>query len=215
MMPSFVFLFDLDGTLVETHRIYFKIWSIILSQYNVVLTPEIFNTHIIGRTNETIAATLLPTGCNIADITKQKTDLFMDNLSEIQLVKGARDFIQTIKSQGHSCSIVSNGNRELVEKIVEFCQLREYMDYITIGGECGRPKPHPDPYLETIQKYNLPNDNFIIFEDSKPGVLSAQLSNVRCVVGVETNYDPITLIQNGADITIPNYTQIDEILYRI
>ena len=214
-MSSLVFLFDLDGTLVNTHHIYFKIWSIILSQYDIKLTSEIFKTSIIGQSNETIAATFLAPGYNIADIKQQKTDLFLENLSEIQLIEGAREFIKTIKSRGHSCSIVSNGNRALVEKIVEFCQLREYMDYITIGGECSRQKPFPDPYLETITKYNMPNDNFVIFEDSKPGLFSARQSNVLRVVGVETNYNTHKLIQYGADITIKNYTQIDEILYRI
>ena len=157
----------------------------------------------------------MPPGYNIADITQQKNDLFSENLSEIQLIEGAREFIKTIKSRGHSCYIVSNGTRELVEKIVDFCQLRHYMDYITIGGEYGQPKPSPDPYLETIKKYNMPNDNFVIFEDSKPGLFSARQSNVLRVVGVETNYNTHKLIQYGADITIKNYTQIDEILYRI
>lgn len=34
-------LFDLDGTLVKTDNIYLKVWSEILLEYNIELTPYI------------------------------------------------------------------------------------------------------------------------------------------------------------------------------
>lgn len=210
---SFVFLFDLDGTIVNTDRVYFKVWSSILSEYNIELTTELFNAYIQGNTDDKVIASLLP-GRDIGDISKVKDKLFMDNITEIQIIDGVVDFIKTVKSRGYACSIVTNGNRIAAEKVTDYCQIRKYMDYITVGGECNRPKPYPDPYTETIAKYNLSNDKFIIFEDSKTGLLSARLSNVRCVVGIESNYDSNELIRNGANLTIHDYTviQIDDIV---
>ena len=75
---------------------------------------------------------------------------------------------------------MTNCNRNVATHIIEFCKITEYIDYITIGNECTRTKPYPDPYLNTIKKYNISNSKTIIFEDSKSGLLSARLSNVKC-----------------------------------
>ena len=46
---TFAFLFDLDGTLILTDDIYYNIWEIILKDYNITLTTEIFNNYIQGN----------------------------------------------------------------------------------------------------------------------------------------------------------------------
>jgi len=107
------------------------------------------------------------------------------------------------------CSIVTNCNRNVAEKIICYCGLTKFIDFITIGNECAKAKPHPDPYLETILKYNVQKNKCIIFEDSKSGLLSARLSDVHCIVGITTNYNRVDLLKNGANITIDNYININ------
>lgn len=204
----FVFLFDLDGTIVITDHIYFNVWKTILSKYNIILDVELFNKHILGNSDDKVVKTLLPT-CDINMISKLKDTLFIENIKDIKLIDGVVEFIQKIKQIGVMCSIVTNCNRIVAETIIENCNLSKYIDYITIGGECARSKPHPDPYLETISKYNVNKNQCIIFEDSKSGLLSARLSNVHCVVGITTNYNNEELIHNGANFTIDNYKMVD------
>jgi dTDP-glucose pyrophosphorylase len=44
-----VYLFDLDGTLVETDGIYYKVWKEILQEYKIHITPEMYKTYIYSN----------------------------------------------------------------------------------------------------------------------------------------------------------------------
>jgi beta-phosphoglucomutase-like phosphatase (HAD superfamily)/dTDP-glucose pyrophosphorylase len=209
-----VFLFDLDGTIVITDHIYMNVWKQILSKYNISIDIDFFNKYIHGNSDDKVVKMLLPK-CDLKEISDLKDKLFIENINDIKNIDGVVEFFKIIKSKGYSCSIVTNCNRNVATQIIKFCKINEYIDYITIGNECARTKPYPDPYLNTIKKYNISNSKTIIFEDSKSGLLSARLSNVKCVVGITTNYNSIELVENGANITIDNYNNInlDEIIY--
>jgi len=211
---SYVFLFDLDGTLVNTDHIYFNVWKSILSDYNIDLNLDIFNKYIHGNSDEKVVQMLL-TKCDINKISELKDKLFIENINEIKIIDGMIEFIKELKIKGYLCSIVTNCNRPVANKIINFCKLDKYIDFITIGSECKRSKPYPEPYLESIKKYDISKNRVIIFEDSKSGLLSARLSNIHCVVGITTNYSVNELLINGADYTINNYNNInlEEILY--
>ena len=204
---SFVFLFDLDGTIVFTDHIYLIVWRKILSKYNISLDLDLFNKYILGNSDDKVVKMLLPK-CNLNEISELKDKLFIENIKNIQIIDGAVEFIKTVKSCGFSCSIVTNCNKSVATKIIDYCQLVKFVDHVTIGNECKKSKPYPDPYLETIAKYNVNKNRCIIFEDSKSGLLSARLSDVLCVVGITTNYDCAVLNQNGANFTIDNYTTV-------
>jgi HAD superfamily hydrolase (TIGR01509 family) len=211
---TFVFLFDLDGTLVISDHIYFNVWEQILSKYNITIDTDFFNKYIHGNSDDKVVNMLLPK-CNVKEISELKDRLFIERIHDIKIIDGAINFLKMLKSKGFLCSIVTNCNRTVATKIIEFCKLGSYIDYITIGNECVRTKPYPDPYLTTIEKYHVSDKKVIIFEDSKSGLLSARLSNVRCVIGITTNYNADELRINGANLTIDNFINFNltEIIY--
>jgi HAD superfamily hydrolase (TIGR01509 family) len=204
---AYVCLFDLDGTLVKTDPIYLDVWRDLLSHYNIHLTDELFAQYIQGNSDESVARALLPT-VNVSELSALKDRLFLQHISRVEIVDGAIAFITELRKRGIQCSIVTNCNRMVAEQIIAYCQLNSHVDYITVGSECARPKPHPDPYNETIDRYGVAKERVIIFEDSKSGLLSARLANVRCVVGITTNYPVDELRSCGADLTIDTYEKL-------
>lgn len=204
---TYVCLFDLDGTLVKSDHIYLDVWREILSQYHICLTSDLFMQYIQGNSDECVARALLPT-VKVAELSAWKDRLFAQHISRMEIVEGAVAFIRQLCNRGFHCSIVTNCNRMVAEKIVAYGELTSLVDYITVGSECARPKPHPDPYNETIARYGVAKERVIIFEDSKSGLLSARLTNVHCVVGITTNYTVDELLSSGADITIDTYENL-------
>ena len=196
-----VFLFDLDGTLVITDKIYMNVWKEILARYNIELTYELFNKYIQGNSDDKVVNTLIP-NANVVSISEWKDTLFIENINDLIIIDGVVDFIRGL---GHSSSIVTNCNRTVSQKIVDMCGLTKYIDFIIVGNECKRPKPYPDPYLEAIARYNVSIRNVVIFEDSKPGLLSARQTNCEHIVGITTNYTEQELLSFGAKMAINNY----------
>lgn len=202
-----VFLFDLDGTLVKTDNIYVKVWKQILSEYNIDLTDELFNKYIQGNSDDKVVKTLIPCA-NLQSVSERKDKLFIENIANTVIIDGAVDFIKQVKRSGHPCSIVTNCNRPVAQKIVDFCGLTKLIDFIIVGNECHRTKPYPDPYLEAIKRYNISIDKIVIFEDSKSGLLSARQTNASCIVGITTIYSEKELLSYGAKLAITDYVNL-------
>ena len=205
---TFVFLFDLDGTLVNTDSIYFEVWKTILYSYKIELTYELFIKYIHGNSDNKVVKMLIPNE-NIQLISDLKDKLFIESINNIKIIEGAIEFLKLIKSLGYHISIVTNCNRLVGEKIIDYCKFYQYIDFLTIGSECSKPKPYPDPYIETMKKYNIKSNQVIILEDSKSGLLSGRMASPLCLVGLMTNYSSEELILNGANITIENFLSVD------
>jgi HAD superfamily hydrolase (TIGR01509 family) len=199
------FLFDLDGTLVNTDEIYYKVWSEILAPYNISLTKEIYNTYIFSNADDDVRQKLIPTApITTKQLTLKKDTLFLNHLHQIQTIAGAQDFIKSLHVKAHKIAVVTNANRPTAEAILKYINIRP--ELLVIGSECSSPKPSPEPYLTAIQSFNISPSRCIVFEDSKNGIVSARGARVQTVVGIQndTNHS----IHVDADIVISDYTSL-------
>ena len=183
------FLFDLDGTLVITDSIYFSVWKTILSEFNIVLTDQIFRTYIQGNNDKTVMNSLLGNiSVDICKISETKDRLFIQNIHQITRIDGVSEFLQSIKDAGYNCGIVTNCNQPVADAIIKAIQIDELVDYVVTANNCIHGKPHSEPYLHAIELFKTTHDQCIIFEDSKSGILSAQSVHPRVLIGMETIY---------------------------
>jgi len=208
---TYLFLFDLDGTLVLTDDIYFNIWKTILLEFNIELTDEIFQKYIQGNSDNVVLRKLIPKKfTEILDkISNIKDELFLKNIEKIKIIEGAIEFLNYIKINGHKIAIVTNCNRIVAEEIIKFLNIEKIIDKLIIGNECLKTKPHPDPYLCAINNFNSFNNKSIIFEDSKTGIQSAKSTFPKCLIGIETTYEKKELFSNGVNISIKNYINLN------
>jgi HAD superfamily hydrolase (TIGR01509 family) len=207
---TYGFLFDLDGTLVITDTIYYDVWYEILFKYNVILNEEIFKKYIQGNNDKYVKNTLLK-NINITclELSKLKDELFIKKIDEIKIIDGVYDILKKIKLSGNKICIVTNCNNNVANNIVNFINIRKFIDFIISSEDCTFGKPNTEPYKKAIDKYNIKNDKCFIFEDSKSGLLSGKGVEPKLLIGIETNYDKNELINYGANISIKNYLNID------
>lgn len=205
---TYVYLFDLDGTLVQTENVYFQVWQQLLCEFGVKLDQTMYNKYIVGNTDKNVIAALIPQA-SLAYVSKRKDEMFIENINNIRVVDGAQAYICKLYSAGNPISIVTNCNRPVANAIVGKLGIQKYIDYIIVGGECANAKPYPEPYACAIAKYGVSNNRVIIFEDSLSGLLSARGVNPLLVVGVDTMYNSAELISYGAHTTIPNFLNVD------
>jgi len=207
---TYIFLFDLDGTLVLTENIYFEVWSEILKEYDCILTEYLFKNYISGNNDDYVIKKILPNkNISLDKISRKKDELFIKKIEQVKIIDGVENILNKIKIDGHKMAIVTNCNREVCEKILEYKNLKKYFEYNIIGNECNKPKPAADPYKKAIELFNSSNEKTIIFEDSKSGLLSAHSVSPRCIVGIETMYSSTELLKYFANITINNFENLD------
>lgn len=205
----YAFLFDLDGTLVNTEGVYKQVWNVIMkkdlpdARFKHLSDSDLsllFDTHVSGNNDHIALCQLLDgqavTQQLVSKISLRKDELFIRAIcalnhgdqgitADMLAIRGAIAFIRAVCCDtAHPVAIVTNCNRAVAEFIVCYLNLTKYIDLIVVGNECARPKPHPDPYLKALNLLGLPRDRAIIFEDSNSGLLSARSVSPKCVVQI-------------------------------
>lgn len=201
---QWTWLFDLDGTLVLTDEIYKEVWTIILKEYSIKLTDEIYNEYIRGKDDTTVASQL---GLELENLSETKDRLFLGMVSEVErgcVVPGAADLLNALLESGHKVCIVTNCNRSAAEALLHKLDVSGELKLV-IGNECARPKPYPDPYLHAMTTLNTSPEDTIIFEDSGSGLLSARSTGCKRIVGMTTALNIDELKSRGAGITLDHF----------
>jgi hypothetical protein len=203
---TYAFLFDLDGTLVITDSIYYEVWYEILKNYNIILTEEIFTKFIQGNNDKYVVNTLLKNiDVTLSEISLLKDELFMKNIHKIKIIDGVYELIDKIKSLAFKLCIVTNCNRTVANAIVNYIKIDKKIDFIISSDDCVNGKPNPEPYSKAIENYNINNEKCFIFEDSKSGLLSGRGVNPKLLIGIETIYNDIELINYGVNYSIKDF----------
>jgi HAD superfamily hydrolase (TIGR01509 family) len=205
---TYAFLFDLDGTIVKTDKIYYEVWQEILMKYNIILNEDIFKKYIFGNNDNYVKNTLLKNeNILLNELSKMKDYLFIKKIDNIVVIDGIYDFINKIKLLGHKLCIVTNCNRNVAERIVKYINIDNLIDFIISNNDCINGKPDSEPYIKAMSKYNILNNKCFIFEDSKTGILSAKNSYPKMLIGIENN-NSVELINCGVNMMIPNFVNI-------
>jgi len=184
------FLFDLDGTLVSTDRIYFSVWKNILQKYNLDIDYDFFINFIRGKSDKDFLNFLYPglSNTEYLNISKMKDDLFVKKIQKNNIIfPDVIDFFQKIKNG--KIAIVTSSNKKSANQIIKKYGLDEYINLLISSEDCKKHKPSPEPYEKAINIFSERKNNIFIFEDSLSGLKSALSSGVRNVFLRNSNID--------------------------
>ena len=205
------FIFDLDGTLVDTDNIYIKVWDIIMKKYNLTVDHNFFNFFIQGKNDILFLKTIFPNINNneITEISNIKDELFITFLKDYDkdiMINGVKNFIQINKNR--RMGIVTSCNKKSAEFILKKTQLQDYMQFLISSEDCNYHKPNKEPYQRAIDILKCNKQNCTIFEDSNSGYKSAKSLGETNICLVLNNNSSKCII-NSPEYKIKSYNDFD------
>ena len=205
------FLFDLDGTLVNTDNVYVEVWREILNTYNITCNKEFFNEFIKGKADDTFLKYLIDniTEDAICSISEKKDNIFIEKLKKSKsniLLDGVLKIFDKI--QNSRIAIVTSCNRVSAEYILEYTGLDKYINILVSANDVNQFKPHPEPYNKAMDLLQVSSKSCVIFEDSYSGYCSAKNSNPYkiCLIVNENSCEEI---KTTNEFNINNYRELD------
>lgn len=175
-MTSPVFLFDVDGVLVDTEHLHEK------------ATCEAAGRYVDCSGGGSTLDKLLRAGVSVQDVRaiydvkKQLFALYSEQISpDPELV----DYFRMLGRRA-ILGACSNSNKETCEKVLRRARLYEFFDVIVYGSEVKRLKPAPDIYREAMGRLTVSPDRCIVFEDSIEGETAAYESGINLVIRCTT-----------------------------
>ena len=203
-MPAL--LFDLDGTMLDSDPIHEKVFAELWAARGLTMEPGFYGRHVHGRLNADIFAEFLPDEPDPQALGRWKEAQFRARLPvPYPATPGLAALLDTARARGWGLAVVTNAERANAEAMLAAIGLRHHFDWLVIGEECTRAKPHPDPYLAAIAALDELPARCIAFEDSPSGVRAAAASG-SFTIGIRSALDDAALRDNGADATIQDFT---------
>ena len=178
------FLFDLDGTLIDSspchERAFFKVLEADMPH---LLETFVYDEHKGKSTKETFQALGIVEGEQLSTMTikKQETYRRMVDDGEVVAFPSARELLQSLKDRGHRSWVVTGASRRSAEASLSRLEFLHFFEALIAGDETGKTKPAPDLYLKCIADHGLDTRQALAIEDALPGIQSARAAGLNVV----------------------------------
>ena len=169
--------FDVDGTLLNTERIYMQAWKEAGAQagfdvpQDVLLrTRAIHKADAIQIFQEALGPTfdyeaLHPVRTAISEaLIAQSTDL---------LLPGVKEALEALKAKGYPMAVASSTGYEKTAAHLEHAGLLHYFDAVVGGDMVERGKPNPDIFLKAAQLLGIAPEDCLVVGDTPADIKAA------------------------------------------
>ncbi|MGB5917801.1 HAD family hydrolase [Arcobacter sp.] len=175
-------LFDNDGVLVETEPLYFEASKKALKEFfNINIQFDDY-MKIMTEGNGVWVAAPQASQEEIIIARNQRDIYYQEYLKKEDItIENVHDVLNEL-SKKYKMGIVTTSRRVDFEIIHKNRGITDFMDFVLCVEDYPKSKPHPDPYLKGLEKFNAKNDEAIVIEDSERGLIAAHSANIDCAI---------------------------------
>lgn len=165
-------IFDMDGLLFDTERIYQQTWQEIAQEKGVELGSDF--PKAISGTNGVYMCQVIEHYyhvCDGRDIIEECMKRVREKLSRYVPIKdGVHEILNFFLEKGIRMAVASSSRAEQIESNLKKAGIREYFSEVISGTEVKRGKPEPDIFLLAAERICCEPGECYVFEDSENGI---------------------------------------------
>jgi len=178
------YIFDCDGTLIDSMPIHYKAWDAAMKQRGLkeTLSEDLF--YSLGGVPTLKVAELIAKHYGLTidplDVFHLKENLFVDMLPEVTTINPVVDFARRI-TKTRPVSVASGGPRAVVQRSLELAGLADIFEIVVTADDVVHGKPAPDMFLLAARLMGVPPEKCLVFEDAVPGIQAAHAAGMQVV----------------------------------
>lgn len=182
--PFAGYIFDCDGTLVDSMPIHYVCWveALRLNGATYAFTEDEFHHYAGVPEYDTVLILneLHKTNTDAAAVVKSKAEIFLKRISEIKRINPVADY--AIKLFGNAPISVASGSEEpIVHACLKNTGLLEFFPIIITPEKVKRGKPSPDMFLLAAELMGVEPRDCLVFEDGRSGLEAAKAAGMEAV----------------------------------
>jgi HAD superfamily hydrolase (TIGR01509 family) len=180
--PFKAYLFDCDGTIVDSMPLHYVAWKKVLAEWNCDFAEDVFYAWGGMPVVEIIAALNVQNGLAmpVEEVQRRKEALYFEILPELKAVPEVLEHIEF--SHGHiPFAVVSGSTRDSVTESLKTLGILDKFETLVCAGDYERSKPDPEPFLIAAKRLGVAPEDCLVFEDTEMGIQAATAAGMASV----------------------------------
>lgn len=165
-------IFDMDGLLFDTERVYQQTWQEIAGEKGVELGKDF--PKAISGTNGAYMCHVIEEYYHVSDgsaVARDCMERVREKLSVcVPVKKGVQEILDFFRGKDVRMAVASSSLAEQIESNLKIAGLREYFSHVVSGTEVRHGKPAPDIFQYAAQRLGCEPADCFVFEDSENGI---------------------------------------------
>ena len=185
-------LFDMDGLVVDTEKLYSRFWREACAFYGYEMSYQqsLHMRGLGGQAGEAMLHSFFGPGADYMQLRSKRIEL-MDAFVEehgVELKPGIFELMGFLEEKGIPAAITSSSPIPRIRKFLSPYGLDSRFAALCSGRDVPKGKPAPDIYLAGAKALNLPPENCLALEDAPAGIESAYRAG--CLAVMVPDLDP-------------------------
>lgn len=178
------YLFDMDGTLVDSERLKGKALVTTCHLFGGAVNVDTYKA-VMGESWENVTQYFFTKAGINPDRNKFNSEfkaVYQELLfHELKPNTNVVEFLSNLKKHRKKIGVVSSAFSWMVDLVLSHVELKSFFDIVITQEDVTNHKPDPEAYLLALEKLALPGSGVLIFEDSEPGLIAAREANCDSV----------------------------------
>jgi HAD superfamily hydrolase (TIGR01509 family) len=216
--PFRAVVFDCDGTLVDSERLYAEVDAELFAQHGAPISAEDILATYTGQTVKAMLADVQSRfGVRFPDDLPARMEALVDDrlARDLRAFAGAVELTQHLAASDVPLAVASNSFLSRVRSNLAATGLAAlFGDRLATGDRVKQPKPAPDVYLLAAQMVGIAPADCVAVEDSPTGVRGAVAAGMTVIGFADGHHGfaPAALLDAGAALVVPSYAVLADVL---
>jgi HAD superfamily hydrolase (TIGR01509 family) len=180
--PFSAYLFDCDGTVVDSMPLHAVAWKQALAEWNCVFDESMFYASGGKPIREIVASLNQEYGLDmpVETVARRKEELYIELLPQLKPVPEALEHVDAQYGR-IPFAVVSGSTRESVLASLGVLKLLDRFDTLVCAGDYKNSKPHPEAFLMAAERLGVAPATCLVFEDTDLGIEAATAAGMASV----------------------------------
>ena len=179
-------IFDVDGTLLDTERIYMQAWKAAAAEQGYVMPDRVLQMTRAVSTKDAarIFETEIGNGFSYVKTRPIRVRIAEEIIArESPILKpGVLELLAYLEEKGIRLAVASSTNTQTTREHLAASGIADRFEVIVGGDQIVNGKPHPDIFLRAAELLGEVPENCMVVEDSPAGIRAGAAAGMKVIL---------------------------------